>query len=155
MADNPIKYSDFISPDNSVSDLIKQLEQVQTGYEKMKNEIVASAKELEAAIKKVNNTTSEGQERTKKAVSDAEKLARAQDNLAQSESDTAKQIAELKRQQTEQNAITKLTAKLNASADGSFSKLSAQYALNTIQLNKLSKQERETTENGKALVAET
>ena len=50
MADNPIKYSDFIQPDGSISDLIEQLEQVQTTYGKMRDDVVAAAKELEAAL---------------------------------------------------------------------------------------------------------
>ena len=93
MADNPIKYSDFIQPDGSISDLIKQLEQVQTTYGKMRDDVVAAAKELEAALKKVNNTTTEGQETTRKGVSEAERLAKSQDDLQKSYQDTAKQIA--------------------------------------------------------------
>ena len=151
MADNPIKYSDFIQPDGSISDLIKQLEQVQTTYGKMRDEIVAAAKELEAALKKVNNTTTEGQEKTKKGATEAEKLAKAYDDLTKSQTDNAKQLADLKRQQAEQNNINKLTAKLNASAEGSYDRLSAQYALNKIRLNAMSKEMREATDEGRAL----
>lgn len=151
MADNPIKYSDFIQPDGSISDLIKQLEQVQITYGKMRDDVVAAAKELEAALKKVNNTTAEGQDQTKKGASEADQLAKAYDNLAKSQMDSAKQLADLKRQQAEQNNINKLTAKLNASAEGSYDRLSAQYALNKTRLNAMSKEMRETTEEGKAL----
>ena len=151
MADNPIKYSDFIQPDGSISDLIKQLEQVQTTYGKMRDDVVAAAKELEAALKKVNNTTAEGQDQTKKGASEADQLAKAYDNLAKSQMDSAKQLADLKRQQAEQNNINKLTAKLNASAEGSYDRLSAQYSLNKIRLNAMGKEMRETTEDGKAL----
>lgn len=151
MADNPIKYSDFIQPDGSISDLIKQLEQVQTTYGKMRDDVVAAAKELEAALKKVNNTTAEGQDQTKKGASEADQLAKAYDNLAKSQMDSAKQLADLKRQQSEQNNINKLTAKLNASAEGSYDRLSAQYSLNKIRLNAMGKEMRETTDEGRAL----
>lgn len=151
MADNPIKYSDFIQPDGSISDLIKQLEQVQTTYGKMRDDVVAAAKELEAALKKVNNTTTDGQDKTKKGATEAEKLAKAYDDLTKSQTDNAKQLADLKRQQAEQNNINKLTAKLNASAEGSYDRLSAQYSLNKIRLNAMSKEMREATDEGRAL----
>ena len=155
MADNPIKYSDFIQPDGSISDLIKQLEQVQTTYGKMRDDVVAAAKELEAALKKVNNTTAEGQEQTKKGASEADQLAKAYDNLANSQRDSAKQLADLKRQQAEQNNINKLTAKLNAAAEGSYDKLSAQYSLNKIKLNAMSEAQRKGTKEGQALEKES
>ena len=151
MADNPIKYSDFIQPDGSISNLIKQLEQVQTTYGKMRDDVVAAAKELEAALKKVNNTTTEGQDKTKKGAAEAEKLAKSYDDLTKSQTDNAKQLADLKRQQAEQNNINKLTAKLNASAEGSYDRLSAQYSLNKIRLNAMSKEMREATDEGRAL----
>lgn len=155
MADNPIKYSDFIQPDGSVSDLIKQLEQVQTTYGKMRDDVVSAAKELEAALKKVNNTTAEGQDQTKKGASEADQLAKEYDKLTKSQSDNAKQIADLKRQQSEQNNINKLTAKLNASAEGSYNRLSAQYSLNKIKLNQMSEAERKSTKEGQALEKES
>lgn len=155
MANNPIKYSDFIQPDDSIAELIKQLEQVQSSYEKTHDKLVATAKELDAALKKINNTTAEGQERTRKAASAADELSKSFDNLKKSQSETAKQIAELKLKQAEQNNINKLTAKLNSSAEGSYNRLSAQYALNKIKLSAMSKEMRESTKDGKDLEEQT
>ena len=155
MADNPIKYSDFIQPDDSITELIKQLEQVQNTYEKTNDKLVATAKELDAALKKINNTTAEGQERTRKAASAADELSKSFDSLKKSQSETAKQIAELKLKQAEQNNINKLTAKLNSSAEGSFNRLSAQYALNKVKLSAMSKEMRESTKDGKDLEEQT
>jgi len=155
MANNPLKYSDFIQPDDSIAELIKQLEQVQSSYEKTNDKLVATAKELDAALKKINNTTAEGQERTRKAASAADELSKSFDGLKKSQSETAKQIAELKLKQAEQNNINKLTAKLNSSAEGSYNRLSAQYALNKVKLSAMSKEMRESTKDGKDLEEQT
>lgn len=155
MADNPIKYSDFIQPDESISGLIKQLEQVQSTYSKMRDDIVNAAKELESAMKKVNNTSSEGQETTKRGATEAERLSKSYDALKQSQSETAKQLANLKIQQQEQNNINKLTAKLNSAAEGSYNRLSAQYSLNKIRLNQMSQAQRQGTTTGQQLEKST
>ncbi len=155
MANNPLKYSDFIQPDDSIAELIKQLEQVQSSYEKTNDKLVATAKELDAALKKINNTTAEGQERTRKAASAADELSKSFDSLKKSQSENAKQIAALKAEQQQQNKINKLTVAMNKAAKGSYDQLSAQYSLNKIRLNAMSKEEREATEAGRALVEES
>ena len=155
MADNPIKYSDFIQPDGSISDLIKQLEDLQSTYAEMVNTIKSSASAAEKAIKSVNNTTTDGQETTRKAAEEADRLAKAHDDLKKSQSENAKQIAALKAEQQQQNNINKLTVAMNKAAKGSYDQLSAQYSLNKIRLNAMSKEEREATEAGRALVEES
>lgn len=155
MADNPIKYSDFIQPDGSISDLIKQLEDLQSTYAEMVNTIKSSASAAEKAIKSVNNTTTDGQETTRKAAEEADRLAKAHDDLKKSQSENAKQIAALKAEQQQQNNINKLTVAMNKAAKGSYDQLSAQYSLNKIKLNAMSKEEREATEAGRSLVEES
>ena len=155
MADNPIKYSDFIQPDGSISDLIKQLEDLQRTYTEMINTIKSNASAAEKATKTLNNTTTEGQESTRKAAEEADRLAKAHDDLKKSQSDNAKQIAALKAEQQQQNNINKLTIAVNKAAKGSYDQLSAQYSLNKIRLNAMSKEEREATEEGRALVEES
>lgn len=155
MADNPIKYSDFIQPDNSISDLIKQLEDLKSTYAEMANTIKSNASATEKAMKLVNNTTTEGQETTRKAAEEADRLSKAQEDLKKAQSENAKQIAALKAAQQQQNNINKLTVAINKSAKGSYDQLSAQYSLNKIKLNAMSKEEREATEAGRALVEES
>lgn len=82
-------------------------------------------------------------------------MARAQRDLAFAESDNAKKLAELKLAQQEANQINKLIVKINQSAEGSYNRLSAQYSLNKIYLNNMTKAERENTEEGRKLVAQT
>lgn len=157
MADNnnPIKYSDLVSPDNSITDLIKQLDELSDAYTNALKDIRAEAIQLAAVLQKVSGATEDGRNTTKKAADDAERLARAQRDLAFAESDNAKKLAELKLAQQEANQINKLIVKINQSAEGSYNRLSAQYSLNKIYLNNMTKAERENTEEGRKLVAQT
>lgn len=157
MADNnnPIKYSDLISPDNSITDLIKQLDELSDTYTNALKNIKAEAIQLAAVLQKVSGATEDGRKTTKKAADDAERLARAQRDLAFAESENAKKLAELKLAQQEANQINKLIVKINQSAEGSYNRLSAQYSLNKIYLNNMTKAERENTEEGRKLVAQT
>lgn len=157
MADNnnPIKYSDLVSPDNSITDLIKQLDELSDTYTNALKNIKAEAIQLAEILKKVSGATEDGRKTTKKAADDAERLARAQRDLAFAESENAKKLAELKLAQQEANQINKLIVKINQSAEGSYNRLSAQYSLNKIYLNNMTKAERENTEEGRKLVAQT
>ena len=157
MADNnnSIKYSDLISPDNSITDLIKQLDELSDTYTNALKNIKAEAIQLAEILKKVSGATEDGRKTTKKAADDAERLARAQRDLAFAESENAKKLAELKLAQQEANQINKLIVKINQSAEGSYNRLSAQYSLNKIYLNNMTKAERENTEEGRKLVAQT
>lgn len=157
MADNnnPIKYSDLISPDNSITDLIKQLDELSDTYTNALKNIKAEAIQLAEILKKVSGATEDGRKTTKKAADDAERLARAQRDLAFAKSENAKKLAELKLAQQEANQINKLIVKINQSAEGSYNRLSAQYSLNKIYLNNMTKAERENTEEGRKLVAQS
>ena len=157
MADNnnPIKYSDLVSPDNSITDLIKQLDELSDKYTNALKNIRTEAIQLAAVLQKVSGATEDGRNTTKKAADDAERLARAQRELAFAESENARKLAELKLAQQEANQINKLIVKINQSAEGSYNKLSAQYSLNKIYLNNMTKAERENTEEGRKLVEQT
>lgn len=156
MADNqPIKYSDLVKPDNSIEELIKQLTELKDTYTEALASIKAEAIQLAATLQKVSGATEDGRKKTKKAADDADRLARAQKELAFAESDAAKKLAELNLAKQEANQINKLLIKINQSAEGSYNRLSAQYSLNKIYLNNMTKAERENTEEGRKLVEQT
>lgn len=152
---NPIKYSDLISPDNSITQLIEQLDNLGKTYSKALSNIKEQAIELAAVTRNVSGATEAGREATKKAAAEADKLARAQRELAFAESENAKKLAELKQATKEQNDINKLVVKRNQSAEGSYNRLSAQYSLNKIYLNNMTKAERENTAEGRKLEEQT
>lgn len=156
MADNnPIKYKDLISPDNSIEELIKQLTELKDTYTDALASIKAEAIQLAATLQKVSGATEDGRKKTKKAADDADRLARAQKELAFAESDAAKKLAELNLAKQEANQVNKLLIKINQSAEGSYNRLSAQYSLNKIYINNMTKAERENTEEGRKLVQQT
>ena len=157
MADNnnPIKYSDLVSPDNSITELIKQLDELSDSYTSALKNIRTEALQLTTALQKVSGATENGRTTTKKAADDADRLARAQRELAFAESENAQKLVELKLAQQEANQVNKLIVKINQSAEGSYNKLSAQYSLNKIYLNNMTKAERENTEEGRRFVAQT
>ena len=154
-SNNPIYYKDLVSPDNSITDLIKQLDELRDVYAAAIKDIKAEAIQLAAALNKVSGANEDGRKTTRKAATETDKLARAQKDLAFAESENAIRLAELKQAQKEANEINKLTVKLNQSAEGSYNKLSAQYSLNKIYLNNMTVAERENTAEGKKLELQT
>jgi chromosome segregation ATPase len=82
-------------------------------------------------------------------------LAQAQEKLAYAQSEENQQLKLYSTQIREANQIAQLQATIANSAEGSYNRLSAQYALNKIRLNQMSAAEREATDSGKKLEAET
>ena len=141
---NPIKYSDLIAPDDSIEKLIGQLENLNKVYQGVTDEVKANAAQMAASLRSVSGATEQGRQSTRGATQEADRLSKAYKDLAFARSETARQIAELKQQQKEENQITKLNVQLNNSAAGSYNALSAQYRLNKIALNNLTEEERKT-----------
>lgn len=150
-----IKYSDLIQPDNSISEAVKQLEQLQKLYETMLKRIEEGAKGLQKPLSEGGGATEEGRKKIDAYEKQVRSLARAELDLKLAMTDTAKEIAALKQQQTDQTRLNKLQAKLNNSMAGSYNALSAQYELNKVKMNNLSQAYLENTEAGKRLVKET
>lgn len=155
MDSRPIKYSDLISPDNSIDQLIAKLEQLGSTFTSSIANIRQQASGLATSLQQVSGATTQGQQATAQAARETDKLAQAQKQLTFAESENAKELAKLKAQIKETNDITKLTEKLNRSAEGSYNRLSAQYSLNKIRLNQMTQAERENTQAGRQLVKET
>lgn len=150
-----IKYSDLIQPDNSISEAVKQLEQLQKLYETMLKRIEEGAKSLQKPLSEGGGATEEGRKKIDAYEKQVRSLAKAEEDLKLAMTDTSKEIAVLKQQQTDQTRLNKLVAKLNNSMAGSYNALSAQYELNKIKMNNLSQSYLENTEAGKRLVKQT
>lgn len=150
-----IKYSDLIQPDNSISEAVKQLEQLQKLYETMLKRIEEGAKGLQKPLSEGGGATEEGRKKIDAYEKQVRSLAKAEEDLKLAMTDTSKEITVLKQQQTDQTRLNKLVAKLNNSMAGSYNALSAQYELNKIKMNNLSQSYLENTEAGKRLVKQT
>lgn len=157
MADNnnPIKYSDLVKPDDSITKLIAQLDQLGDAYMNTLNNIKSEAITVKAALQGVSGATETGRKSIQGATSDADKLAKAAREVRFAESENAKTLAQLNQARKEANELNKLIVRRNQSAEGSYNRLSAQYSINKIYLNNMTVEEREATEEGRKLVAET
>lgn len=82
-------------------------------------------------------------------------LTQAQNRYNQAADATNIQIRELDLQTKALNQTAKYQAQINQSAEGSYNRLAAQYALNKIKLNAMSAAERSATDTGKKLEQET
>ena len=152
---NPIKYSDLISPDDSISNLIKQLDELSDAYVNMSKNVREQAGALATNLRGVSGATEAGRKTIQNASTDADRLAKAQKALNDAESETNIRLQELKQAQKEANDIAKVTARLNRSQEGSYNRLAAMYKMNMMHLNTMSREMRENTAAGKKLEAET
>lgn len=82
-------------------------------------------------------------------------LTQAQNRYNQAADATNIQVKELDLQTKILNQTAKYQAQINQSAEGSYNRLAAQYALNKIKLNAMSAAERSSTDAGKKLEQET
>lgn len=152
---NPIKYSDLISPDDSIRNLIKQLDELSDAYINMSKNVREQASALAINLRGVSGATESGRKAIQNASTDADRLAKAQKALNDAESETNIRLQELKQAQKEANDIAKVTARLNRSQEGSYNRLAAMYKMNMMHLNTMSREMRENTAAGKKLEAET
>lgn len=155
MEQNPIRYQDLISPDDSIEKLINQLTMLQASYEATADSIKSRAAAIAQSLKAVSGATQQGQLYTKQAAAETNKLTKAYEDLNFARTNTAKKIMELNMAKKEENRITKLNIILNNTEEGSYAHLSAQYALNKIQLNQLTEAERQNLPHAKKLEEET
>lgn len=153
--EQPIKYSDLISPDESITNLVKQLDEANEAYNNLGNSIKAEAARISSAMQTISGATQQGRTATRGYSQDAEKLLKAERDLNFARSETARKIAELKAMQKDEQTITKLTIQLNRASAGSYEALSAQYGLNKIRLNAMTEEYRKNTAEGRKLEAET
>ena len=153
--EQPLKYSDLLQPDNSIQQAIDQLEQLNKTYAQTLKTVKDEAIRLQSSIEGVSGATEEHRTRIRHTASETDKLEVAQRKLEEALSDNAVRLAELREQQRDAQNIARLQAKLNQSEEGSYNALAAQYALNKIQLNKLSKEYKTNTSEGQKLVRQT
>ena len=105
MDESKIKYEDLISPDDSIKNLIAQLDELNKTYGAMLEVIKAGAKDIVNSVKSMSTATSEGRAEIDEATIAANRLTRAQKELKFAMSDTGKEVAWLKSQTTSAHMI--------------------------------------------------
>ena len=155
MAENPIKYSDLIQPDDSIEKLVTQLNEANSVYTEMAQNIKARAVNISESLKKVSAATEQGRKKIKDSNEEAARLARAYKQLDAAISANAKEIARLnvvKREANNYNKQMVLRGKeeiktMQQIKEASYQQLSAQYNLNKAYINSLSATDRKIAKN--------
>ena len=152
---NPIKYQDLITPDDSIEKLIGQLEELQKVYTGMVNEVKTQAETLASSLTKVSGANEKGRKSISTASEDAKRLERAYKQLDAALSANAKDIARLNAVRREANNYNKqmvLRGKEEIATrkqikEASYQQLSAQYSLNKAYINSLTATDRLNAKN--------
>ncbi|MDR2084331.1 MAG: hypothetical protein LBP67_04990 [Bacteroidales bacterium] len=168
MADNPIKYKELVTPDNSISELIELLSDLNKSYETSMKGIRKEAEETIKAYKSGIMTLEE----FSKVAND---LMKSMLNLKNSYKENSDQIVQLNIKVTERTKkekelanelnnstaaersrieITNKQAKINELAIGSLERMKAQLKLNQLELSKFSEEELKNSERATQLIKE-
>lgn len=143
-----IEYKDLVSPDDSILELLIQLEQLNKSYGTMLTAIRAGAKEIVHAIKQTSGATSESRAQIDEAAAAASRLERAEKELKFALSDTGKQVAWLKAQTADTNKVSVEHARQIKALTGSYDKIKAELNDNIKLWKSLSEAERMDAEMG-------
>ena len=153
MADEEkISYSDIIQSDDSLDKLIDKLDEINTSYAVIVDTIKDGAAKVAKALKTVSGATEEGRKTIDDAAIAADRLKRAQKELAFAASETGQKVAWLKAQTSELNRSSVDTNRALVSALGSYTELSAKLSIAVNAYKKLSKEQRTNTEEGHSLL---
>lgn len=152
---NPIFYKDLITPDNSITDLIAQLDALIAKYESMRSKIQSAAAETAKSMSSVSGATDDQRKSIALSTEASEKLLAEYRAINDELMQTKRAQAEANAVNREYTQIAKLVTELNSAKEGSYKQLSAQYRLNKIALNEMSEAERKGTEYGRKLEAES
>jgi TP901 family phage tail tape measure protein len=153
--EQPIRYQDLISPDDSIEKLIGQLEQLNQAYTNMANNVRQQAQQVASSIKSVSGATEQGRKAIKQGDEDAQRLAKAYKQLDAALSENAKEIARLNAVRNEANRYNKMMVQrgqeeirtMKQIKEASYEQLTAQYSLNKAYINSLSATDRKIQKN--------
>lgn len=153
--DNPIKYSDLIQPDDSITKLIAQLDELIAKYDAARDKIQGAATEAAKGMQSLSGATEEQRQQIQLLTVQSEKLAAEYAKATTEERKAYQQKQQVAQATKEQQRIDKLLVEINNSKEGSYKRLSAQYRLNKMRLNEMTAEERRTAGVGKELETET
>ena len=152
---NPIYYRDLITPDDSITKLLDQLDELITKYDGAKQKIQGAAAEMAKGIQGVSGASEEQRKAIQLVTEQSDKLVAEYRDVTTAQWKATQAFAEATAAKKESAQIDKLVTQINTSVEGSYNRLSAQYRLNKIRLNEMSAAERQGTEAGRALEQET
>lgn len=143
-----IEYKDLVSPDDSILELLIQLEELNKSYGTMITAVRAGAKQIVYAIKQTSGATSESRAQIDEAVAATSRLERAEKELKFALSDTGRQVAWLKAQTADANKVSVEHARQVKALAGSYDKIKSELNDNIKLWKSLSDAERMDAEMG-------
>ena len=152
---NPIYYRDLITPDDSITKLMDQLDELINKYDGAKQKIQGAAAEITKGLQGVAGASEEQRKAIQLATEQSDKLVAEYRDVTTAQWKATQAFAEAAAAKKESSQIDKLVTQINTSVEGSYNRLSAQYRLNKIRLNEMSAAERQGTDAGRALEQET
>ena len=152
---NPIYYRDLITPDDSISNLIAQLDALIAKYQSAQEKIKGAATEAAKTMGNLSGATEEQRQQIALLTTESDKLTAAYKKSNDAESETYRRRQQVISAVKEQQRVDKLLVEIENSKEGSYKRLSAQYRLNKIRLNEMTAEERKTVGVGKELETET
>lgn len=152
---SPIYYKDLITPDDSITKLIEQLDALIKSYDAARSKIQGAAQAAAQSMSNLSGATEEQRKNIASLSAESEKLNKAYRESADLESETYRRRQQVIQAVKEQQRIDKLIVEINNSKAGSYNRLSAQYRLNKIRLNEMTAEERRAAGFGKELEDET
>lgn len=152
---SPIYYRDLITPDDSIKNLISQLDELITKYDAAQKKIQGSANEAVKSMTALSGATEEQREALSELATESDKLAAHYAKYNKLERDAYRLQQSVIQATKEQNQIDKLLVQIANNKEGSYNRLSAQYRLNKIRLNEMTEEQRKCTESGQQLERET
>ena len=152
---NPIRYSDLITPDDSITKLISQLDALIAKYDEARGKIQTAAADAAKSLQNLSGATEEQRQNIAVLTTESDKLTRAYEQTNNAERETFRRRQQVIDAVKEEQRVDKLLVQIQNSKEGSYNRLSAQYRLNKIRLNEMTAEERNATAAGKQLETET
>ena len=152
---NPIRYSDLIAPDDSIKNLIAQLDELIAKYDAARSKIQGAAQQAAQSMNNLSGATENQRQQIQILTEESDKLAKSYLKYSTAEREAYREKQELVQATKEEQRVDKLLVELSKSKEGSYNRLSAQYRLNKIRLNEMTAEERRSTEAGRKLETET
>lgn len=152
MADDKLKYSDIIQPDDSIEKLIGQLSELNTQYEGVIASIKTGAERIARALKASSGATDEGRKSINEAAIASARLESAQRELRIALTDTGKQIAWVKAQTSDANKASVEHERYIRQAVSSYDKLKSDLKEYTALYKSLTAAERDDSAMGQQVL---
>ena len=122
---NPIRYADLIQPDNSITTLIAQLDELIAKYDIARVKIQGAAADAAKSMQNLSGATDEQRQSIQLLTTQSEKLAKAYEETNVQERETYRRRQEVIQAVKEEQQLDKLLVQINNSVEGSYNRLSA------------------------------